>query len=168
MRRLYLRWAGVLAVGVLVVFWGARRYCNEVVAQSVESLSVLTEVAGEVRVLGHVGKLTRETRQFRLTGTTGAAGAAGATEWITVDATGDDLSEVRPLKTLVVIGRWTPSTRTLTADRIAPIPNGGYIAAAYLTGLLPSILFLFFMERRVTSLYATIKQEKMYEPEQVS
>ncbi len=158
MRRLYLRWAGVLAVGVLVAFWGARRYCNEVAAQSVERLSARTEAVGEIRVIGQVDRLTRETGKFRLTGTT---------EWITVDATSDDLSEIRSLKTVVVIGRWIPSTRTLTADRIAPIPNGGYIAAAYLTGLLSSILFLFSMERRVISLYAAVKQEKMYEPEQV-
>ncbi len=164
MRRLYFRWIGIFMVGGVIAFLGARRYCSEVAALSVEATAALTEATavGEVRVLGQVvaGSLTREGERlkFRL---------AGATQQISVDSIGADRDAIRALKTLVIIGRWTPSTQTFTADGNAPIPNYGYITAAYLIGLIPLALFLLYMERTVRSLYAAIKQEKVYEPEHV-
>jgi len=163
--RFYLRWAGVLLVGGLIAWLGARRYCHDVAALSVEALMArgATKEEEAVRVLGQVVSegMTREPNRMRFR-------LAGATQQIIVDYFGDDTESIRALKTVVMIGRWTPSTQTLTAHDTAPIPNAGYVAAAYLVGLIPTALFLFFMERKVAALYVAIKQEKVYEPERGS
>ena len=159
MKGVYLRWGGALALTILIGALGAQRYYQEVAAISPERL--LQNPPGQtVRVLGRVeggslmkGPSGKETR-FQL---------GGPAEKVPVRFLGDDPDNLRELKTIVVVGRWDGTTRELEAQKIALIPNYGFITAAYLVALIPMGLFLFNMERKVEMLYTQIREEKVYQ-----
>lgn len=90
---------------------------------------------------------------------------SGEGERISVRYRGDDTENLRDLKTLVMIGKWDPTTQIFEGERIGLTPNYGFITAAYLVVLVPLGLFLFGMERKVARLYILIKEEKVYQPE---
>ena len=72
---------------------------------------------------------------------------------------------LRELKILVLIGTWNADAQVFEARDIGIVPNYGFIAGAYLLGLLPLALLLFAMTRRVHFLYDEIKASKLYEEE---
>ncbi|MBI5197962.1 MAG: hypothetical protein HZA19_05065, partial [Nitrospirae bacterium] len=78
---------------------------------------------------------------------------------------GEDVDILRELKILVVTGRWNPETGEFQGESLALTPNYGFVAAAYLIGMLSTFLFLYIMERRLRLLYNDVKQAKLYEPE---
>ena len=69
------------------------------------------------------------------------------------------------MKILVLIGTWNAGAQVFEARDIGIVPNYGFIAGAYLLGLLPLALLLFAMSRRVHFLYDEIKTSKLYEEE---
>lgn len=161
MKGFYVRWGAILSAGVMIALLGAWRYETEVTTISPEDL-LLEQPTGTVRILGRVrpGSLMAEESQgvrFEL---------AGDRERILVRYTGEENDNLRELKTLVVVGRWNPGGREWEADEIALVPNYGFIAAAYLLGIVPLMMFLFGMERRTRLLFHEIKGTTVYKPEE--
>lgn len=158
---LYLRWTGIVALGLLIAVLGVRRYVMQVQPITPEDL-MRRQQTEQVRVLGMVqaGSLTTDTLAGRVT-----FRLVGQTDAVPVHYTGAPDDAIRELKTLVVVGQWSPLGGAIEAKTIALLPNYDFISAAYLLGLGPIGLFLFAMERRVRLLYTDIRQAKLYEPE---
>lgn len=156
---LYLRWSGLLILVAFVAILGFRRYYNEVIAITPGGLT--TSDGGNVRVLGVVesGSLGRNSAAGEIT-----FQLSGDNERVLVQYGGENTGDLRELKTIVVEGRFDPATQMVAADKIVPIPNYDFIAAAYLVAFIPMVVFLFNMERNVALLYIKIKQEKGYQP----
>ncbi|HEY4484880.1 MAG TPA: cytochrome c maturation protein CcmE [Nitrospiria bacterium] len=160
MKTLYIRWGVLVLAAIGIITSGVQYYNRDVRALSLDQF-IENHPAGPVRLLGMIeaGSLikTADSDQafFSL---------AGAGRRLPIFYLGSDTDDLRELKTLVVIGRWDEPNQRFAADKIALVPNYGFITAAYLV-LVPMALFLFLMERRVVLLYNEIMQSKQYEPE---
>jgi len=157
----YIRWGVILLVALGIGFLGVQRYERDVAAISPDQL-LPNPVAEKVRVIGTIqgGSLSKEEEEkravFRL---------QGEKEILSVRYQGEDLDTLRELKVLVISGRWNPETREFDGASLSLIPNYGFVVAAYLIGIVPALLFLYLMERRLALLYNAVKQTKLYEPE---
>ena len=163
MKTFYLRWGGILAVGLVLGFLGGQRYYREVSA--ISPGQAFNHPDQMVRVQGRIeaGSLVVEPLLHKAT-----FEIAGEKEKLPVQFTGDELDNFRELKVIVLLGKWNSSTRRFESQKTALTPNYGFITAAYLVGLIPLGFFLFKMERKVSILYALIKREKIYQPEESS
>jgi len=162
MKWFYVRWAGLLLGAFILALLGVRHYRNDLKSISPEQLLLLQTIR-EVRVLGTVqaGSLAYQPLSHEA-----AFELAGKREKVSVQYRGEAPENLRELKTLVVVGRWNPATHQFEAHEISLVPNYGFVASAYLLGMIPIGLFLFSMERRVELLYNKIKSTKLYEPEE--
>lgn len=160
MKGFYLRWVGLLLVGIWIVVVGAQYYYREVRPLTPEQV-VREHPAGSVRMIGMVeaGSMVKETASTQI-----QLSLIGNGQRIPVIYQGNDQDSLRDLKTLVVVGRWDDTNQRFLAQKINLIPNYGFITAAYMV-MIPMALFLFVMERRVRLLYNEIKLSKIYEPE---
>jgi cytochrome c-type biogenesis protein CcmE len=162
MTRLYVQWTVVVVAAVVVAVSAFRYHDRHLLTLTPEAVAGGAAGSDVVRVQGMVegGTLTGDPSSgqaaFRL---------AGDRDAVQVEYNGPPPENLRELKTLVLIGRWDPERRVLSAQDVALIPNYGFVVSAYLVALLPLALFIFLMERRVRLLYAEIKQAKLYEPE---
>ena len=160
MTNFYIRWGGVLIVAIVFIVLTYNHYQDNLA--SLVPQQVRQEApTGEIRVLGMVQGGTLEPRNageatFTLLG-------KGAT--LPVHYQGPPPDNLRELKILVLIGAWNAATQVFEARDIGIVPNYGFIAGAYLLGLVPLALFLFAMNRRVNFLYEEIKASKLYEEE---
>jgi len=161
LRHLYLRWGVMLLVLCLILVGGVARYYRDVSALSPEQL-MRQRPEGLVRVMGRVkaGTLNQshEGSTFELTGTEG-----GVTS-ILVRHQGKPYENMRALKVLVIEGEWDTGRMALSALNFRPLPNYGFVTAAYLLSMIPLVLFLFHMERSILLLSILIKEEKGYQP----
>jgi cytochrome c-type biogenesis protein CcmE len=163
MKGFYIRWVGILLMGIAIACFGFLRYQREVTNLSPEKL-LQEEPTQIVRVLGTVrpGTLVQGVSpgeaRFEL---------AGPTHRLSVHYTGPEDDNLRELKTLVVVGHWNAGSGEFRAEELAVVPNYGFIVAAYTVSIIPIGLFLFIMERRVRLLYAEIKGATIYEPEKI-
>ncbi len=152
----YLRWGGVLVLGVVISLLGLQRYCLEI--KTVTPDELLKMGSHRNRVIGRIDAASLSVAptltQFRLMGAPGQ---------IPVRYSGGDLENVRALKEIVVHGYWDVNTGLFEASKISLTPNYGFVVAAYLISLVPMLVFLFYMERRVLFLYVLIKKEVAYQ-----
>lgn len=163
-RGLYLRWGILLLAVLIIVTLGVQRYNREVRTLSPETV-INSSPAGQIRVLGRVegGSLSRSGPP--LNGTLEAAfSLSSEISTISVVYKGEEPDNLRELKTLVVVGEWNPLEGRFLSSKIDLVPNIGFVIAAYLN-LIPLLLFLFIMERKVTLLYNEIKETRVYESE---
>jgi cytochrome c-type biogenesis protein CcmE len=160
MKGFYLRWAGLLLVGVWIIAIGAQYYYREVRPLTPEQVA-REHPAGSVRMIGMVeaGSIVKEAASTPI-----RFSLIGNGQRIPVVYQGNDPDSLRDLKTLVVVGQWDDTSQRFLAQKINLTPNYGFITAAYLV-MVPLALFLFLMERRVRLLYNEIKLSKIYEPE---
>ncbi|MBI3804816.1 MAG: cytochrome c maturation protein CcmE [Nitrospirae bacterium] len=164
MKWFYIRWGGVLIVAATIGIFGIQRYNRDVTAISPDRL-LREQPTQMVRVLGMVeaGSVIKEAEGkpigFQLSGEGAKIG---------VQYQGEEAENLRDLKTVVVVGKWNSTTQTFESEKLALVPNYGFVTAAYLISLLPMGLFLFNMERKVALLYILIKEEKVYQPEQLA
>ncbi len=162
MKWFYIRWGGVLIIAAIIGVLGIQRYYRDVTAISPDRL-LHDQPTQTVRVLGRVeaGSIVKEGEggpvAFQLSG-------QGAT--VSVRYLGEASENLRDLKTLVMVGKWNPTTHIFEAEKTSLMPNYGFVTAAYLISLLPMGIFLFNMERKVALLYILIKEEKVYQPEE--
>jgi cytochrome c-type biogenesis protein CcmE len=165
MRGLYLRWAGIVGVALMIGGLAAQYYDREVKTITPESV-LEARPAGTVRVLGMVqaGSLTMTPAEAAGAMTQAAFELAADDAHLPVRYDGPADDNLRELKTLVVVGRLEPDGR-FAAHQLDLLPNYGFITAAYLLALVPLGLFLFGMERRVALLYTAIKDTTVYQPE---
>ena len=160
MTNFYLRWGGMLIVAIVFIVLTYNHYRDNL-ASLVPQQVKQEAPTGDVRVLGMVQGGTLETRE---------AGEAtftllGKNATLPVFYQGPPPDNLRELKILILIGTWNAATQVFEARDIGIVPNYGFIAGAYLLGLLPLALFLFAMARRVNFLYEEIKASKLYEEE---
>lgn len=160
MTNLYIRWGGVLIVAIVLIVLTYNHYRDNL-ASLVPQQVKQEAPTGEIRVLGMVQGGTLETR--------GAGEATfallGESASLPVHYEGPPPDNLRELKILILIGTWNADTQVFEARDIGIVPNYGFIAGAYLLGLLPLALLLFAMNRRVHFLYDEIKASKLYEEE---
>ncbi|MFQ5579602.1 MAG: cytochrome c maturation protein CcmE [Nitrospiria bacterium] len=162
MKRLYLRWGGVLLVGLVIILLGLVRYQREVSAFPLEKF--LGQKPNQaVRVEGMVvgGSLVKGAPGGPIQFTLADEGAQ-----VPVHYEGEEPENLRELKRLVILGRWDPGEERIEAEGVSVVSNFGFVAWAYLVTLIPMGLFLFNMERKVALLYIMIKEEKVYQPEE--
>ena len=161
MTNLYLRWSGVLAVAIVFIVLTYNHYRDNLASLVPQQVRQEAPTGGAIRVLGMVQGGTLRTREageatFTLLGKNAA---------LPVHYQGPPPDNLRELKILVLVGTWNAATQVFEARDIGIVPNYGFIAGAYLLGLLPLALFLFAMNRRVSLLYEEIKASKLYEEE---
>jgi cytochrome c-type biogenesis protein CcmE len=160
MTNLHIRWGGVCIVAIVLIMLTYSHYRDNLA--SLAPRQVKQEApADEIRVLGMVQGGTLQTH--------GAEEATfvllGEQATLPVYYKGPPPDNLRELKILVLIGTWNANTQVFEARDIGIVPNYGFIAGAYLLGLLPLALLLFAMNRRVHFLYDEIKASKLYEEE---
>ena len=160
MTKLYIRWGGMLIVAIVFIVLTYQHYRDNLASLVPQQVRQETP-AGDVRVLGMVQGGTLKTRK---------AGEAtftllGENATLPVHYQGPPPDNLRELKILVLVGTWNAATQVFEARDIGIVPNYGFIAGAYLLGLVPLALFLFVMSRRVNFLYDEIKASKLYEEE---
>ena len=160
MTNFYIRWGGVCIVAIVLIVLTYNHYRDNLASLAPQQVKQESPT-GEIRVLGMVQGGTLETR---------AAGEAtfsllGESASLPVHYQGPPPDNLRELKILILIGTWDAATPVFKARDIGIVPNYGFIAGAYLLGLLPLALLLFAMNRRVNFLYEEIKASKLYEEE---
>ncbi len=161
MTAFYLRW-GALVVGATILVVLTYRNYEENLATMTPEQVLANSPTEEVRVKGLVrggtlsGELEEGWASFDL---------AGEKDTLPVQYEGPPPENLRELKTLILIGKWNPPTRTFQAREIALVTNYGFVMGGYIVGLIPLALFLFFMGRKVCLLYDEIKQSTLYQSE---
>lgn len=157
----YARW-GVFLLITLVLTWMTYQNYQQHLA-SVSPTEMVTHPSdGTIRLQGMVqpgtlqGNPEEGSAQFTI--------GDGRTT-IPVQYNGPPPDNLREFKTLILIGRWNPDSRLFQARDIALLPHYGFVASAYLVGLVPLFLFVFWMGRKVNLLYEEIKQSKRYQVE---
>ena len=160
MTNLHIRWGGVCIVAIVLIVLTYNHYRDNLA--SLAPQQVRQEAPkGDIRVLGMVQGGTLVSR--------GAGEATftllGEHASLPVQYDGPPPDNLRELKILVLIGTWNADAQVFEARDIGIVPNYGFIAGAYLLGLLPLALLLFAMTRRVHFLYDEIKASKLYEEE---
>ena len=163
MTSFYIRWGVVLLVTFVIAFLGFQRYQKDVASLTPDQI-LQDPSPNKVRVVGIIqgGSLTREdesNRAFFL--------LQGEDKTLPVRYQGHDTDTLRDLKTVVITGRLNSGTAEFDGEAISLIPNYGFVAAAYLLGILPTLFFLFLMERKLRLLYMEVKEARLYEPEVV-
>ena len=161
MTSFYIRWGVVLLVTSVIAFLGFQRYQKDVACLTPDQI-LQNPSPNKVRVTGIIqgGSLTREdesNRAFFL--------LQGEEKTLPVRYQGHDTDTLRDLKIIVVTGHLNSGTAEFDGEAISLIPNYGFVAAAYLLGILPTLFFLFLMERKLRLLYTEVKEAKLYEPE---
>jgi len=145
----------------VICFLGIARYNRDVRTISPKTL-VTQGLDSAVRLMGMIDAASlkggSEGQAFRFT-------LSQDGTKVPVIFSGDDADTLRELKTVVVVGRWHADKGEFEGKEIALTPNYGFITSAYVLSLIPLILFLFYMERRVALLYVMIKEEKAYQAE---
>lgn len=158
---LYLRWSILIVVFSVIGFLAISRYDREV--RTISPKVLLSESPNtEKRLMGMIdaGSLKGGSDGMPFRFSLSSEGAKAP-----VVFSGDDRESLRDLKTIVVIGRWQADKGVFEAGEIALTPNYGFITSAYVFSLIPLILLVFSMERRVALLYVMIKDEKVYQAE---
>lgn len=161
MKSFYLRWGVLILVFAVIGFLGLVRYNRDVRTISPKILLAQPSSAG-IRLMGMIeaGSLKggSEGLPFRFN-------LSSEASKIPVVFSGDDADTLRALKTIVAVGHWHAEKGVFEAAEIALTPNYGFVTSAYIFSLIPLILFIFSMERRVALLYVMIKEEKVYQAE---
>lgn len=161
MKSFYLRWGVLILVFGVISFLGLARYNREVRTISPKVLLAQPSNSG-IRLMGMIdaGSLQGGSDGMPFRFSLSREGSKTA-----VVFSGDDAGTLRALKTIVAIGHWNAEKGVFEAAEIALTPNYGFITSAYVFSLIPLILFIFSMERRVALLYVMIKEEKIYQAE---
>ncbi len=160
MTNLHRRWGGVFLVAIVFIVLTYNHYRDNLASLAPEQVKQETP-AGEIRVLGMVQGGTLETRGAR----EATFALLGESATLPVHYQGPPPDNLRELKILILVGTWNADRQVFEARDIGIVPNYGFIAGAYLLGLLPLALLLFAMTRRVHSLYEEIKASTLYEEE---
>ena len=161
MTAFYLRWGGILIVAMIIVGMTVQNYEQHLASLSPEQVMEHSP-QGEVRVQGLVqsgtlqGNLEEGTATFAL-------GDDQTT--LSVEYKGPPPENLRELKLLIVIGQWDPASRVFRARDLALLTHYGFVVSAYLVGLIPLLIVLFLMGRKVSLLFEEIKQSKLYQSE---
>ena len=165
--QIYFRWTAIFIIFASLSALAVFRYNREVAAISPDTL-LRIRPEGMVRLLGRVAAGTLNKKESVPTFTLSGESISDAHTEISVRYIGKQDDNLRERKLLVAAGFFDPGKMEFAAQTISPIPNIGFVVSAYLLSLLPLMLFLFHMERNVILLSILIKEEKGYQPEEVT
>jgi len=160
-KSLYLRWSVLIGVFAVISFLAVSRYNSDV--RTISPKVLLSEAPSEQRrLMGMIdaGSLKGGSDGMPFRFSLSSEGAKASVVFL-----GDDAESLRDLKTIVAVGRWHADKGVFEAAEIRLTPNYGFITSAYVFSLIPLILLIFSMERRVALLYVMIKEEKVYQAE---
>ncbi len=159
MKGLYLRWGVLMMVFAVIGFLAISRYNRDV--RTISPRVLLSESpSAEKRLMGMIdaGSLKRGSDGVPFRFSLSSEGVKASVIFL-----GDDTESLRDLKTIVVVGRWKAEKGVFEAAEIRLTPNYNFVTSAYVFSLIPLILLIFSMERRVALLYVMIKEEKVYQ-----
>ena len=157
----YIKWGILLGGAAFLSALLYQNYLQNLVTQPPEEI-LRTSPGGEIRIQGMVkggtlrGNVEGGEAEFDL--------IDGQTS-LPVHYQGPPPDNLRELKMLVLIGTWNADSKIFMARDIGLVTNYGYVIGAYLIGLLPLFFLIFMMTRKVSLLYAEIKDSKLYQPE---
>ena len=159
----YSRWAALTVIAVILSALTHQHYQQHLASVTPEWLVMHNQSTNpSIRLEGMVksgslsGNLQEGQAEFKL---------VGDPTNVTVHYNGSPPENLRELKTLIVVGLWDPAQQIFRASEIALVTNYGFVISAYLVGIIPLILFVFSMSRKVTALFQVIKESKLYEPQ---
>ncbi len=159
----YTRWAALIVIALILSGLTYQHYQQNLasvtpgwIVKNSSSNSPSVRLEGMVKSGSLSGDLQEGEAQFRL---------QGEMATVTVHYHGAPPENLRELKTLIVVGQWDSAEQIFRARDIALVTNYGFVISAYLVGVIPLILLVFTMSRRVTSLFQVIKESKLYEPQ---
>ena len=163
MTSFYTRWAVLLVIALILSGLTYQHYQQNLVSVTPEwIIKHSSSATSSVRLEGMVksgslsGNIQNGEAQFIL---------QGESVTVPVQYNGPPPENLRELKTLVVMGQWDASEQLFRAREIALVTNYGFVISAYLVAMIPLILLVFSMNRKVTSLFQVIKESKLYEPQ---
>jgi len=161
MTTFYTKWGAMLVAMSILSILTYNHYQQDLATLSPQHI-LESPPAEEVRLLGMVrggtlrGDLEAGDAQFDV---------VEEETSLPVKYHGPPPENLRELKTLVLIGTWNPTAKVFEARDIGLVTNYGFVMGAYLIGLLPLVLIVFSMSRKVSLLYTEIKESTVYQPE---
>ena len=161
MMTFYARWGAILA-GIIFLTILTNNHYQEDLATVLPQDILGSPSTEEIRLLGMV---RGGTLQGNFASGDARFDVIEGTTSLPVQYHGPPPENLRELKRLVLIGKWNATAKVFEARDISLVTNYGYVMGAYLTGLLPLVLFVFAMSRKVSLLYAEIKESKLYQPD---
>jgi len=163
MTSFYTRWAALIVIALILSGLTYQHYQQnlasvtpEWIVQNSSSIAPSIRLEGMVKSGSLSGNLQEGQAEFHL---------LGDSTKVTVHYKGSPPENLRELKTLIVVGSWDPAQQVFRAHEIALVINYGFVISAYLVAIIPLILLVFSMSRKVTSLFQVIKESKLYEPQ---
>ena len=163
MTSFYLRWAALALVALILSGLTYQHYQQHLASVTPEWIVKNgSSTAPSIRVEGMVksgslsGPLQQGQAEFQL---------SGGTTTLRVHYAGAPPENLRELKTVIAVGQWDPEQQTFLAREIAIVTNYAFVISAYLVGIIPLLILVFSMNRKVTSLFQVIKESKVYEPQ---
>jgi cytochrome c-type biogenesis protein CcmE len=163
MTSFYTRWAVLIVISVILSGLTYQHYQQNLASVTPEwVINKSSSTASSIRLEGMVksgslsGNLQEGQAEFKL---------VGDSTNVTVHYSGAPPENLRELKTLIVVGLWDPAQQIFRASEIALVTNYGFVISAYLIAMIPLILLVFSMSRKVTALFQVIKESKLYEPQ---
>ena len=163
MTSFYTRWAALIVVALILSGLTYQHYLENLasvtpgwIVKKSSSTTPSIRLEGMVKSGSLSGNLQEGQAEFQLVGDSAN---------VAVRYHGAPPENLRELKTLIVVGQWDPEEQIFRAREIALVTNYGFVIGAYLVALIPLILLVFTMSRKVTSLFQVIKESKLYEPQ---
>ena len=161
MTTFYTKWGAMLLAMIVLSLLTYHHYQQELATLTPQDI-LRTAPAEEVRLLGMV---QGGTLRGNVEGGDAQFDVIEEETSLSVQYHGPPPENLRELKKLVLIGKWSATANLFEAHDIGLVTNYGYVMGAYLIGLLPLALFVFAMSRKVSLLSAEIKESKLYQPE---
>ncbi len=165
MTSFYIRWAALALMALILSGLTYQHYQQNLASVTPERIiKNSSSTAPSVRVEGMVksGSLSGNPQEgqaeFQL---------SGESTTVTVHYKGEPPENLRELKTVIAVGHWDSGQQIFQAREIAIVTNYGFVISAYLVAIIPLLVLVFSMSRKVTSLFQVIKESKVYEPQEV-
>ncbi|UCE63017.1 MAG: cytochrome c maturation protein CcmE [Nitrospirota bacterium] len=163
MTSFYARWAALIVIALILSGLTYQHYQQNLASVTPEwivknnsSPTPSIRLEGMVKSGSLSGNLDEGQAEFQLVGDSAN---------VAVHYNGSPPENLRELKTLIVVGQWDPAQQVFRAREIVLVTNYGFVVSAYLVAMIPLILLVFSMSRKVTSLFQVIKESKLYEPQ---
>ena len=163
MTSFYIRWAVLALIALILSGLTYQHYQQKLVSvtpkwvtKNSSSVTSSLRLEGMVKSGSLSGNLQEGQAEFQL---------SGESTHVTVHYKGDPPENLRELKTVIAAGQWDPGQQIFQAREIAIVTNYGFVISAYLVAIIPLIVLVFSMSRKVTSLFQVIKESKAYEPQ---
>ena len=163
MTSFYIRWVALAFIALILSGLTYQHYQQNLASVTPEwiiknggSTASSIRLEGMVRSGSLSGNLQEGQAKFQL---------GSESSHVTVHYKGEPPENLRELKTVIAVGQWDQVRQIFQARKIGIVTNFGFVMSAYLVAIIPLLLLVFSMSRKVTSLFQVIKESKVYEPQ---